>query len=77
MLKNNDYFILFLDPESRKYYRKIIGRDDYIRLEPLEEHEHENHDNSLLNHSSLNNTIDLDKFGELLLKDQNKYGTFF
>ena len=38
MQKQNDYFILFLDPESRKYYRKIIGRDDYIRLEPLEEH---------------------------------------
>jgi hypothetical protein len=36
-LAENDYFTLFLDPESRRYYRKIIGRDDYIRLEPLDD----------------------------------------
>lgn len=30
-----DYFVLLLDPGSRIYYRKIIGRDDFIRLEPL------------------------------------------
>ena len=29
--------MLFLDPESLIYYRKIIGRDDFIRLEPLDD----------------------------------------
>ena len=32
----NDYYGLFLDPESLIYYRKIFGRDDFIRLESLE-----------------------------------------
>lgn len=26
-----------LDPESQIYYRNIIGRDDFIRIEPLED----------------------------------------
>ena len=29
--------MLFLDPESRIYYRKVIGRDDFIRIEPLDD----------------------------------------
>ena len=37
MLKDYDYYVLFLDPESLIYYRKIIGRDDFIRLEPMDD----------------------------------------
>lgn len=32
-----DYYGLFLDPESRIYFRKIFGRDDFIRIEPLDD----------------------------------------
>jgi len=35
--EEHDYYILILDPESQIYYRKIIGRDDFIRIEPLED----------------------------------------
>ena len=34
--EKNDYYCLLIDPESFIYYRKIIGRDDFIRLEPIE-----------------------------------------
>ena len=66
MQKQNDYFILFLDPESRKYYRKIIGRDDYIRLEPLEEHQ------SQMNQINSSNLEKSDLIGELIWKDHHK-----
>jgi len=29
--------MLLIDPDSRLYYRKIIGRDDFIRLELLDD----------------------------------------
>jgi len=35
--EESDYYILILDPESQIYYRKIIGRDDFIRIEPLDD----------------------------------------
>ena len=35
--EEHDYYILILDPESQIYYRKIIERDDFIRIEPLED----------------------------------------
>ena len=72
MLKQNDYFILFLDPESRRYYRKIIGRDDYIRLEPLEEH---SSPDSFLNNSSQNRSVS--QIEDMLFKDHNKIGAFY
>ena len=25
-----------MDPEHRIYFRKVLGRDDFIRLEPLD-----------------------------------------
>ena len=34
--EKNDFYCLLLDPESLMYYRKIIGRDDFIRLESVE-----------------------------------------
>ena len=30
-----DYYGLFLDPEDLIYYRKIFGRDDFIRMESI------------------------------------------
>jgi len=30
-----DYFALFLDPENQIYYRKIFGREDFIRIESI------------------------------------------
>ena len=34
--EKNDFYCLLLDPESLMYYRKVIGRDDFIRLESIE-----------------------------------------
>ena len=34
-----DFYCLLIDPESFMYYRKIIGRDDFIRLETIEKME--------------------------------------
>lgn len=35
--ESHDYYILMLDPESLIYYRKVIGRDDFIRIESIDD----------------------------------------
>jgi hypothetical protein len=50
-----DYYCLFLDPETQIYYRKVIGRDDFIRIEPLDD-QHKTSGPSASEQSSLDNS---------------------
>ena len=62
--EKDDYFVLFLDPESLMYYRKYVNRNDYIRIEPIENTHLANHylERNMKQLGLLRKQLNLEKF---------------